>query len=185
MTRLSVRKQRVERLYGVHFNTLYGMAMKSLRDRSQARDVIQESFVKLLGTEQRFATDEDAARYLFRTLRNLLIDEMRRSRRWKYQDLDSLQAERLSAGPRQEEDLVAGRLKNRTIPLPHPERGIFQLAYFEKLTDEEIAARLGIKLSTVRYILKKSRTALRDILARNGGVTERELDALFSRAKSS
>jgi DNA-directed RNA polymerase specialized sigma24 family protein len=59
------------------------------------------------------------------------------------------------------------------------------LAYFEKLTDEEIAARLGIKLSTVRYILKKSRTALRDILARNGGVTERELDALFSRAKSS
>jgi RNA polymerase sigma factor (sigma-70 family) len=73
MARYPVWKQRVEQLYEEHFNTLYRMALHSFSDRSQARDAIQEAFVKLLGSNRTFETDDDAARFLFRTFRNMLI----------------------------------------------------------------------------------------------------------------
>ena len=183
MARYPVWKQRVESLYEAHFNTLYRMALRSLSDRSLARDAIQEAFVRLLGSNRRFETDDDAARFLFRTFRNLLIDRMRQTMRWKYQDLDGLRPERLSTEPGQEEELVASRLEGRKVPLPEPDRGIFELAYFEKLTDEEIAGRLELKISTVRYCLKKARKAIREMLVKNSAISERELEALFSRAK--
>jgi len=184
MARYPVWKQRIEHLYGMHFDMLYRMARRSLADRSQARDVIQEAFVKLLGAKQRFATDDDISRFLFRTFRNLLIDRMRREMRWKYQELDNLRAERLTTRPRQEDDLVASRLDGRKVPLPQPDLGVFEMAYFEKMTDEEIAERLEMKITTVRYVLKKSRKAIRELLAATGSVSEKELEALFSRAKA-
>jgi RNA polymerase sigma-70 factor (ECF subfamily) len=184
MARYPVWKQRVEHLYGEHFDALYRMARRSLVDRNEARDVIQEAFVKLLGSKQSFATDDDISRFLFRTFRNLLIDRMRREMRWKYRELDNLRAERLSAGPRQEDDLVASRLKNCKVPLPQPDLGVFEMAYFEKLTDEEIAERLEMKITTVRYLLKKSRKAIRELLADSGSLTEKELETLFSRVKA-
>lgn len=184
MARYPVWKQRVEQLYEEHFDTLYRMALRSLNDRSQARDVIQEAFVKLLSSDRSFKTDDDAARYLFRTLRNLLIDRMRRDMRWKYRDLEDLRPELMSARPRQEEDLVAKRLRGRRLPLSQPDRGIFEMAYFEKMTDEEIAGTLGLKITTVRYCLKKARRAIRALLDATGRLTEKELNVLFSRAKS-
>lgn len=184
MTRYPVWKQNVEQLYSDHFNTLYGMAIRSLNDRNQARDVIQEAFVKLLGSHRTFETDEDATRFLFCTLRNLLIDRMRMDARWKYKDLDGVQPARLSTGAHQEDDLVTSRLEGRPLPLPHPQRSIFELAYFEKLKDEEIADRLEMKVTTVRYCLKKARSAIREILIENGTVNHRELEAFFSRAKN-
>jgi len=184
MARYPVWKQRVEQLYEEHFNTLYRMALRSLNDRSQTRDVIQEAFVKLLSSDRSFKTDDDAARYLFCTLRNLLIDRMRRDMRWKYRDLDNVRPERMSSRPRQEDDLVAQRLEGRRLPLSQPDRGIFEMAYFEKMTDEEIADTLGLKITTVRYCLKKARRAIRQLLAANDRLTEKELNAFFSRAKT-
>lgn len=183
MARYPVWKQRVESLYEEHFNTLHRIALRSLSDRSLARDAIQEAFVKLLGSDRNFGTDDDAARFLFRTFRNLLIDKMRLTMRWKYQDLDGIPADRLSNSPDQEEELVSSRLEGQKVPLPQPERGIFELAYFEKLTDEEIARQLDIKITTVRYCLKKARKAIREILVNNNATSEKELDAFFSRAK--
>ncbi len=183
MDRYSKWKQRVEHLYGVHFNTLHRIALRSLTDRSEARDAIQEAFVKLLGTNRTFDTDEDAAKFLFRTLRNLLIDKMRRNIRWKYQDLDGVREGQMSVGPHQEDDLVSRRLEGAALPLPERDRGIFQMAYFEKKTDEEIAESLKLKINTVRYCLKKARKAIRELLAANHNLSERELEAFFSRAK--
>jgi RNA polymerase sigma-70 factor (ECF subfamily) len=184
MARYPVWKQSVEQLYEEHFNTLYRMALRSLNDRSQARDVIQEAFVKLLGSDRSFKTGEDAARYLFRSFRNLLIDKMRHTMRWKYQDVEDLHPERMSTAPRQEDDLVASRLEGRHVPLDQPDRGIFELAYFEKLTDEEIAEKLGLKITTVRYCLKKARKAIRELLTATSTISEKELDSFFSRAKT-
>jgi len=183
MARYPVWKQRVESLYEEQFNILYRIALRSLSDRSLARDVVQEAFVKLLKSDRNFETEEDAARFLFRTTRNLLIDNMRRTMRWKYQDLDSVRPDRLSNSPGQEDQLVTSRLAGRKVPLPQPDRGIFELAYFEMLTDREIADQLGLKITTVRYCLKRARKAIREMLADNGTISKKELETFFSRAK--
>ncbi len=183
MARYPVWKQRVESLYEGHFNVLYRMALRSLSDRNLARDAIQEAFVKLLGSDRNFDTDDDAARFLFRTFRNLLIDKMRQTMRWKYQDLDGLRPRRLSTNPGQEDQLVARRLEGRKVPLPQPDRGIFEMAYFEKLSDEQIAQQLDLKVTTVRYCLKKARKAIREILVNNSAINEKGLESFFSRAK--
>ncbi len=53
MARYPVWKQRVEHLYEELFSTLYRMGLRSLSDRNQARDTLQEAFVKLLGSNRK------------------------------------------------------------------------------------------------------------------------------------
>ena len=58
-----------------------------------------------------------------------------------------------------------------------------ELAYFEKMTDEEIAGQLDLKITTVRYCLKKARKAIREMLEKNSAISKWELESFFSRVK--
>lgn len=174
----------VEQLYGLHFDSLYRIGWRCLSDRTMVRDVIQEIFARLLTSSRQFPTMEDAERYLFRSFKNLLIDKSRSRKRWQYVDLDQVGGELPTAGPAQEENLVSRRLKGKCLPLPQPDRSIFELAYFEKKSDEEIASQLDLKLSTIRYRLRIARRTITSILTEQHQFGQREVENLFSRAKS-
>ncbi len=173
----------VEHLYGKHFDTLHRIAWRCLSDRNMVRDVIQDIFARLLATNRSFATLEDAERFLFRSFKNLLIDKARSRSRWQYVELDQAGGDLPSTGAAQDEQLVSRRLEGKSLPLPQPERGIFQMAYFEKKSDEEIARRLNLKLSTIRYRLRLARLEITRILAEKHRWAPREIAQLLSRAK--
>jgi RNA polymerase sigma-70 factor (ECF subfamily) len=174
----------VERLYNKHFDALHRIAWRCLSDRNTVRDVIQEIFTRLLEGRRRFATLEDAERYLFRSFKNLLIDKARSRARWRYVELDRANERLITSGAVQEDELVNRRIEGKSLPLPEPDRGIFALAYFEKKTDEEIASQLNLKLSTIRYRLRKARQAITHILVEEHHFGQKEIAHLFSRIKT-
>ena len=177
-------KDTVKRLYRKHFDALHRIAWRCLSDRNMVRDVIQEIFIKMLGRQRTFETLEDAERYLFRSFKNLLIDKARSRARWQYVELEQAGSQLPTAGGEQEEQLVALRLEGKTLPLEQPDRGIFEMAYFEKKSDEEIASRLNLKLTTIRYRLRMARQTITRILTEEQKLGQREIAGLFSRAKN-
>jgi DNA-directed RNA polymerase specialized sigma24 family protein len=61
--------------------------------------------------------------------------------------------------------LVTGLLKT----LPARQRAVLVMRFFHDLSDEQIAADLGIRLGTVRSIVSRSLAALREAEAANHG----------------
>ncbi|CAG4918228.1 MULTISPECIES: sigma-70 family RNA polymerase sigma factor [Acidithrix] len=73
--------ERVDVVWRSCSDDLVGYAFSLCGDRSQALDVVQESFVRLISQLQRSPTllNEDSARpWLFKVVRNLVVDNFRR-----------------------------------------------------------------------------------------------------------
>ncbi len=176
-------KKTVEWLYHEHASTLHRRASGALFDRNKVPDLLQELFTRLLEKDRQLGSREEAEKYLYRAFRNLLIDYIQRDVKWKYANPSALEKQEVSTAAHQEDDLVRKRSMDRKLPLPDPDRGIFELAYFEGKKDEEIAELFALKISTVRYCLNKSRKILTEILTGSQGLSRSEVKAYFSRKK--
>lgn len=173
----------VESLYRKHHRLLINKAWRSLRDRNRVVDLVQQVFTNLLASERNLSANGDAEKYLFAAFHNLLVDQVRRGSRWHYSPIDDVSPGRVSARPTQEEALVSERLKGRELPLPPAEKRIFEMAYFEKMKDREIADELKINIYTLQQSLVRSRRILLDILVEEKGMRREEARRLFSRKK--
>jgi RNA polymerase sigma-70 factor (ECF subfamily) len=141
-------------LFKRHRQSLLWYLTKLLANRSDAEEVAQEAFLRLLGAP-RLETDAIRARsYLFRTATNLARDNYRR--RTARADaarvtLDDLQLEsedppldRVVDGERGER-VIAAALRDM---LPRPRRA-FLLHIYEEMTYERIAVALGVSKKTI------------------------------------
>jgi RNA polymerase sigma-70 factor (ECF subfamily) len=150
------------------------MAVALLRDRSEAEDVIQETFVDVW----RRAKDFDPARgsaggWICSIARNHAIDRLR-SRDAAARALAA--APREPAGPppppaielataRQEREAVVAALDS----LPPEQRTAIELAYYEGLSQREIAERQGEPIGTIKTRVRLAMQKLSGLLAGLGG----------------
>lgn len=145
---------------------LYVHAYCILKDGQEARDVVQEVFIKAM-REPRFFDDEFKMQaWLYRVTRNLCFNLVRDRRR-----RDGI----LAAVPRSEElhadpiEIVFGGERQDEIiqaigQLTEDHRTILLLRYYEDLSYAEIARVLSIKLGTVMSRLSRARDRLLSVL---------------------
>jgi len=183
MRRNTSKKTIIGALYEQHSYKLFRWACKYISTRSIASDVIHSVFTRLLERQDGFDTPESAKNLLFKMFRDALVDEIRRDIRWPMQGVETIDERRLHHSPEQEDELIRSRLQGRQLPLPDPDLTVFSLAYFQGKKDEEIARKMGLKLSTVRYSLKRSRKMLRTILRKRADLSEGQLRELLRRKK--
>jgi RNA polymerase sigma-70 factor, ECF subfamily len=141
-------------LFKRHRQSLLWYLTKLLANHSDAEDVAQEAFLRLLGASG-LETDVSRARsYLFRTATNLARDNHRRKTARAdsaHVPLDGLQLE--SEDPSLDR-VVDGERAQRVIEaalqhmLPRP-RMAFLLHIYEEMTYEAIAAALGVSKKTI------------------------------------
>ena len=156
-------------LYDRYRLILFGLLMRILNSREEAEDVLQEVFLQVW----RRAADFDERRgrpftWLVTLTRSRAIDRLRQlNSRERFVSSDS---ELLADGvldPAQdavrseERDLVAGALAE----LSEDQRRTLTLAYFEGLTQTEIAARLSSPLGTVKTRMRSGMIKLRELLS--------------------
>jgi len=132
---------------------LFSFCVRILRETGDAEEVLQDVFVQVWKDAHRF----DAARgsiktWLFAITRSRALDRWR-SRRSLEQRLSS--AEELPELPAPGGDAAVQSHLSRLVArqmgrLSVKERTVLTLAYFEGLTQEEIAERLGEPLGTVK-----------------------------------
>lgn len=140
----------VARLYRVHAPAIEAHCRRLL-GHGEARDALQETFVRVLARTEAPASDEHAVRALFRISTNVCIDALRQ-RRVRRRALHELARASAAYCP----DETAGDTLERILTASdEPTRKIIVLRFLEGRKQDEIAAMLGTSRRTVHARLKR------------------------------
>lgn len=71
-----------------HFNQMLYHYVLSQSDVHTAEDVIQNTWIKVIKSADKYQFNTNVKSWLFTIARNTLIDELRRQQRWQWQDID-------------------------------------------------------------------------------------------------
>ncbi len=161
----------IEELYGRFSALVYQSARHVLRSRAETDDAVQEVFVRLWRTAERF--DPHRAKlvtWVMLITRRHLIDRLRRQS--ARPDRATLDESRSDAGgavaPVEAQSSIEGsegrdRLRRQLTRLPELQRTVIELAYLQGFSLREIAAQLNSPLGTVKSALSRGLTRLREL----------------------
>ncbi len=157
-------------LYDRLAGPLFSLALKMLGQEAEAQDLVQEVFLTIWNKASTFDTARGSAfSWAVTQLRNRAIDRIRsRRRRGELMEAfgpdlvpnDNMRtaAENAEAGDRSRQVHAAlGRLSDE-------QRHVLRLAYFDGMTQAEIAQKLDEPLGTVKARAHRAMARLRDIL---------------------
>lgn len=132
-------------------DTVYRIALHNTANFSDAEDVTQEVFIKLLESNKAFRDSEHLKAWLIRVTINLCRDKMKKSSR------ETLVENVLPYNCGEEKTDVLEAVK----ALPEKYRNAVYLHYYEGYTAKEIGKILDAKENTVLSWLSRGRDALR------------------------
>jgi RNA polymerase sigma-70 factor (ECF subfamily) len=155
-------------LYHRYVRSMFGLALRRLRDRQRAEDAVQETFAAVWRSAASYRPERGpAAPWLYAIARNAIVDRFRTQI-----DTTGEVPEIVSADPgpadAAETSFVSWRVHRALETLPPREREVVELAYWSGLSQSEVAEYLHIPLGTVK-------TRTRSALARLADVLEGEL----------
>jgi RNA polymerase sigma-70 factor (ECF subfamily) len=147
---------------------LFGLILRILHDREEAEDCLQEVFLQVWRRARDF--DESRGRaftWLVTIARSRALDRLRASGSRLRLANETAQVPRDELGDAAAEAVQSeqGAIVRRALAeLPEEQRLTLLLAYFEGLTQTEIAARLGDPLGTVKTRMRSGMMKLRELL---------------------
>lgn len=161
----------IAELYDRYAGMLLGLARKVVKDPADAEEVLQETFLHVWNRARSYdPARSSVATWLVLIARSRSIDRVR-TKNVVDRTHAAVQKE---AGPEHESALGVGRVLDRERrrrvrcelqAIPEEQRTVLELAFFEGLTQREIAETTGIPLGTVKtrtlLAMKKLRKALR------------------------
>jgi len=156
----------LSRLYDRHASLLLGLALRIVRERRDAEDLLHDVFLEAW----RSANDFDPTRGRVRTWLAIRM----RSRALDLQKSARVSRSAGDAGLELVVDDTAGtspdhaRVRTALAELSPDQRAVLELAYFEGLSCTEIAARVAIPVGTVKSRIAAGLERLRGQLARSG-----------------
>ena len=152
-------KAALRRLYDRYSGYAMAIALRYVPERDVVRDVMQDSFVKILTTISQFDYRGEGSlkSWVARIVSNSAIDHLRLQNR--FQTTDDIPDE-----PEEEEPDI-GHLPNDVLMemigrLPPNYRTVLNLFVFEEMPHKEIARRLGIKENTSSSIFFRAKRML-------------------------
>ena len=147
-------------IFNQWFRSVYYFAARFV-DPSDAEDIAVEVFQKLWAGKKMFQSTQNLKSFLFTSTRNACLDFIKTNhRRNGYEAAASRLMEEEENGFSEHEFMaeLMKRVQEELGHLPPQTREVFSLAYFQGMTNAEIADRLNISDPTVR---NQKSTALR------------------------
>jgi RNA polymerase sigma-70 factor (ECF subfamily) len=147
---------------------LYWVAFDVLMDGDEARDVVQETFIRVHGALDRFDRRRDLMNWMFRIARNLAIDHFRRRRRRAIPVEDPGAAAdadlpgRPAPHPEHPDPELADQVAAVLADLPVEYRLSLTLREFHGLAPREIARVTDCSYPTARWRLHRARKLFRE-----------------------
>ena len=157
------------RIYDRYRVILFGVLLRILNDRAEAEDVLQEVFLQVWRRAADF--DENRGRpftWLVTLARSRGIDRLRtlasreRAAQASAKDAEEEVSDAASDAVRSEQ---RGVVNKALAQLPEEQKRLLMLAYFDGLTQSEIAKQLGAPLGTVKTRMRTGMIKLRELLS--------------------
>ncbi len=160
-----------QQFYGTHSAPVYFFLVRSLRDESEAQDLLQEVFLNYYRTYHRPGRPVEKPRaLLFQMARYAVVHHSRRAARAPFQDgdveriVDSARSPEEAAGSKEVQELMDGLLGE----LPEALRTALLLRYDQDMTFAEIGEILGLSETAVLRQVRKGEQALLQLCRRRG-----------------
>jgi RNA polymerase sigma factor (sigma-70 family) len=164
-------QQAFQWLYDQYSAALFGVILKVVREEEQARDVLQDSFVKIWRNLDSY--DPNKGRlftWLLNVARNAAIDALRASvannkpstAKTIHPDTDTVHlVDRQQSTPPVNSDHIG--LKEVVETLRPERKQLIDLVYFGGYTHEEAAEELGLPLGTVKTRIRSALQELKQL----------------------
>lgn len=168
-------------LYDRHAERLYGLAISIVGSRADADEVVADAFMKVWSRADSFDPGRGTvATWLSVIVRSQALDHVRGIKRQRNAlrrsaeaDPDGISAPLGDANPSPDKrvlrDELRARLDRMLSEIPQEQRRILEFAYFDGLTQSEIAAASDLPLGTVKSRIRAGMQKLRESASRESG----------------
>ncbi len=143
-------------------DNIYRFILKHIRDEDKAKDIVQESFIKLWDKVKEVSF-EKVRSYLFSTAYHTMIDAIRKGKRISY--LDDVSQEDMyynEGGYNNAKEILNEAIKK----LPDDQRAVLLLRDYEGYSYEEIGGITGLTEAQVKVYIYRARVFLKKYIVR-------------------
>jgi RNA polymerase sigma-70 factor (ECF subfamily) len=163
-----------EQLIERHQSLVVGTVARMLGSNSDVEDIAQQVFIRVWKSAPRYVPRAKFTTWLLKITRNLVFNELRRSRRRAYAPLQSEpKAEEMQLKDESNQSPDTSLLETELqeaidkaiSELPETQRMAVVLRRYEEFSYEQIADILGLSVPAVKSVLFRARTELRARLA--------------------
>jgi RNA polymerase sigma-70 factor (ECF subfamily) len=155
-------KKAIAYIYDKWADTLYGVIYNICKDESIAKDVLQETFLKVW--EKSSTYDEQKARlftWIYQIARNKAIDAYRKIKKERTENIQT--ASLIVSNTKSDQRLYHSELEKQISNLEPKYQEVLQSLFFDGMTQMELSKKTGIALGTIKTRLRIALRELRDI----------------------
>lgn len=167
-------RQALQDIYRQDSRHLLGVALRIVRQRQQAEDVVHDAFMNIWTQAASFDAQRGSGRgWIYSVVRNLALNAVRDANRHVDVDEDTTQALEADMSVQAYQEVAQafelhaslGRLQHCLAGLDPARRNCVLHAYVDGCSHGEIAERLGAPLGTVKAWIRRSLVSLRECMA--------------------
>ena len=157
------------RLYDATAARAYGLAVRVIRDPSQAEEVAQEAFIEIWRTASRFDEGKGSAvSWILTLVHRKAVDRVRSAEAGSRRDTAYHQVsqgvEHDSTAEAAHSSMEARRVRQALDSLTEVQREALELAFFKGYTHTEVATMLDLPVGTAKTRIRDGLIRLRDTM---------------------
>ncbi|WNZ48077.1 sigma-70 family RNA polymerase sigma factor [Leptolyngbya boryana CZ1] len=173
LTQIAQRDQTaLSLLYDRYARIIYGLAFKSLRSAEESEEAVLDVFAQVWRIAERYDVQKGKAdSWLFTLARSRILDRLRKLKRSNSTAVVSIEAVEIQPKADCVDLFEEASIKERRSQvmialqtLPKEQRLVLELAYYQGLSQGEIAAHTGLALGTVKTRIRLGLSKLKSAL---------------------
>lgn len=155
-----------------HQDELYRYACYLITDRTEAFDVVQDTFLALHKNFHTLDHSSSLRPWLYKVAKNFCLDYLKKRKALNFSQLDEDEIAEIPSNDSSLDELadsglLESRLKEIFAELPFPAREIAFLKYFEDFTFKQIAEHLNVPENTAKSHFYRAKSKIYSLLKQN------------------
>jgi len=161
----------LELIYEENYSPLFYYALKFTKDQYLIKDLIQELFVELINSGEKLSRTDNIRVYLLKALRNKIRAQSartakRQSRLAGYAEFDLLDSVEARIIKKETDETIQNRITSAIKQLSPKQQEVIYLRFYHDMPFTEIAALFEVNIQTVRNLLTRAITQLKEYLGK-------------------